>query len=137
MWEGIENMKEGKTKIQQGLSNLKEQDLYSLSLFCLYKLMGTDEYSSLSELVYILDKENLLNICEFFGGQTIYIPTIEELENLTYSLLLYHYVKIEHMEYADALKLIGHKSKDLRVVKSNYMKLCDVLKNYTFGDRNS
>lgn len=97
--------------------------------------MGTNEYSSLSELVYVLDKENLLNLCEFFGGQTIYIPTIDELETLTYSLLLYHYVKIEHMEYSEALKLIGHESKDLRAVKSNYIKLCDVLKDYTFGGR--
>ncbi len=127
--------KEGTTKIQRGLSTLKERDLYSLSLFCLYKLMGTNEYSSLSELVYVLDKENLLNLCEFFGGQTIYIPTIDELETLTYSLLLYHYVKIEHMEYSEALKLIGHESKDLRAVKSNYIKLCDVLKDYTFGGR--
>lgn len=127
--------REGSTKMQRGLNTLKEQDLYSLSLFCLYKLRGTEEYSSLSELVYLLDKENLLNLCEFFGGQTIYIPTTDELETLTYSLLLYHYVKIEHMEYSEALKLIGHKSKDLRAVKSSYIKLCDVLKNYTFEGR--
>lgn len=123
------------TKLQRGLNNLKEQDLYSLSLFCLYKLMGTNEYSSLSELAYILDKDNLLNLCEFFGGQTIYIPTPDELETLTYSLLLYHYVKIEHMDYAEGLKLIGHESKDLRAVKSSYAKLCDVLKDYTFTGR--
>ena len=123
------------TKIQRGLTTLKERDLYSLSLFCLYKLIGTKEYSSLSELVYILDKENLLNLCEFFGGQTIYIPTPDELETLTYSLLLYHYVKVEHMEYTAALKLIGHESKDLRAVKASYAKLCDVLKDYTFNSR--
>lgn len=125
----------GTTKLQRGLNSLKEQDLYSLSLFCLYKLMGTNEYSSLSELAYILDKDNLLNLCEFFGGQTIYIPTPDELETLTYSLLLYHYVKIEHMDYAEGLKLIGHESKDLRAVKSSYAKLCDVLKDYTFAGR--
>lgn len=123
------------TKIQRGLTTLKERDLYSLSLFCLYKLIGTKEYSSLSELVYVLDKENLLNLCEFFGGQTIYIPTPDELETLTYSLLLYHYVKVEHMEYTAALKLTGHESKDLRAVKASYAKLCDVLKDYTFNSR--
>ncbi len=123
------------TQIQRNLTTLKERDLYSLSLFCLYKLIGTDEYSSLSELVYVLDKENLLNLCEYFGGQTIYIPTPDELENLTYSLLLYHYVKLEHMNYDDAIDLIGHESKDLRAVKSNYLKLCEVLKNYTFKTR--
>lgn len=123
------------TELQKNLCTLKERDLYSLSLFCLYKLIGTNEYSSLSELAYILDKDGLLNLCEYFGGQTIYIPTTNELENLVYSLLLYHYVKIEHMEYADAVALIGHESKDLRAVKSGYLKLCEVLKNYSFGSR--
>lgn len=123
------------TQIQQNLTTLKERDLYSLSLFCLYKLIGTNEYSSLSELAYVLDKDSLLNLCEYFGGQTIYIPTPDELENLTYSLLLYHYVKLEHIKYEDALQLIGHESKDLRAVKSNYLKLCEVLKDYNFKTR--
>lgn len=117
------------------LLKLKDMDLYSLALFSLYKLMGTAEYSSLSEMVYVLDKDNLLNLCEYFGGQTIKIPTIDELTNLVYSLLLYQYVKIEKMPYDEAIKLIGHKSCDLRAVKSNYRKLCEVLKDYTFNTR--
>ena len=117
------------------LLKLKDMDLYSLALFSLYKLMGTAEYSSLSEMVYVLDKNNLLNLCEYFGGQTIRIPTIDELTNLVYSLLLYQYVKIEKMPYDEAIKLIGHKSCDLRTVKSNYRKLCEVLKDYTFNTR--
>lgn len=82
-----------------------------------------------------MDKENLLNLCEYFGGQTIRIPTTTELESLVYSLLLYQYVKIEKMDYDEAIKLIGHESKDLRAVKSNYRKLVDVLQNYTFQTR--
>lgn len=123
------------SSIKSGLDNLKERDLYSLSLFCLYKLIPVPEYSSLSELVYILDKPNFLNLCEYFGGQTIKIPTIEELQNTVYSLLLYQYVKIEHMDYDKALELIGHESKDLRAVKANYRKLTEVLENYSFTPR--
>lgn len=123
------------SSIKSGLDNLKERDLYSLSLFCLYKLISVPEYSSLSELVYILDKPNFLNLCEYFGGQTIKIPTIEELQSTVYSLLLYQYVKIEHMDYDKALELIGHESKDLRAVKANYRKLVDVLENYSFTPR--
>lgn len=121
--------------ITQGLNNLKERDLYSLSLFSLYKLIGIPEYSSLSEMAYVLDKENLLNLCEYFGGQTIKIPTTTELESLVYSLLLYQYVKIEKMDYDEAIKIIGHESKDLRAVKANYRKLVEVLSNYTFNTR--
>lgn len=121
--------------ITTSLNNLRERDLYSLSLFSLYKLIGTAEYSSLSEMVYVLDKDNLLNLCEYFGGQTIRIPTIDELTNLVYSLLLYQYVKIEKMPYEKGIELIGHESKDLRQVKANYRKLCEVLDKYEFQPR--
>lgn len=121
--------------ISNALSNLKERDLYSLSLFSLYKLIGIAEYSSLSEMVYVLDKDNLLNLCEYFGGQIIRIPTIDELTNLVYSLLLYQYVKIEKIPYEKGIELIGHESKDLRQVKANYRKLCEVLNKYDFQSR--
>ena len=117
------------------IKTLKDTDCYSLILFCLYKLLDVPEYSSLSELVYVLDKQNLLNLCEYFGGQTITIPTVEELETLTYSLLLYQYVNVEKKDYAEALELIGHESKDLRRVKKFYTKLCEVLEKYDFVPR--
>ena len=117
------------------IKNLKDTDCYSLLLFCLYKLLEIPEYSSLSELVYVLDRKNLLNLCEYFGGQTITIPTIDELEMLTYSLLLYQYVNIEKKDYTEALELIGHESKDLRRVKKFYTKLCEVLEKYEFISR--
>ncbi len=121
--------------IKENLNNLKSQDIYSLILFVMYKLIGVPEYSALSELAYVLDKKNLLNLCEYFGGLTIKIPTIDELESLMYSLLLYQYVKIDKMDYKDALVLIGHESKDLRKVKKDYLKICDILDNYKFIPR--
>lgn len=123
--------------IKTKLSLLKEQDIYSLGLFCLYKLIGTPEYSSISELAYVLDKKNLLNLCEYFGGQTITIPTTDELENLICALLLYQYVKIENMDYDEAVRLIEHESKDLRAVKINYRRLLEVLRDYSFQVRSN
>lgn len=121
--------------IKNTLENLKQQDIYSLLLFAVYKLMDTNEYSSLSELVYVVDKPNLLNLCEYFGGQTIKIPTIDQLEELVYALLLYQYVHIDRMDYEEAIKLIGHESKELRGVKKSYRKLCEVLDKYSFESR--
>ena len=117
------------------IKTLKDTDCYSLILFCLYKLIDVPEYSSLSELVYVLDKQNLLNLCEYFGGQTITIPTIDELEALTYALLLYQYVNVEKKDYAESLELIGNDSKDLRLVKKSYTKLCEIIEKYTFIPR--
>jgi hypothetical protein len=121
--------------IKQELENLKQMDLYSLILFSLYKMIDIPEYSSTAELAYVLDKENLLNLCEYFGGQTIKIPTLQEIESLTYSLLLFQYVNIEGMNYEEAISLIGHESKDLREIKSNYEKLMKVLSKYEFKPR--
>lgn len=123
------------SRIKEELSTLKETDIYSLMLFSLFKLRGIPEYAALSELVYILDKDNLLKLCEYFGGMTLKIPTIEELESLVYVLILYQYVNIEHMNYDEAIKLIGYKSSDLKRVKADYRKLCNILNEYEFKDR--
>ena len=117
------------------LDNLRTKDIYSLILFALFKLKDLPEYSSLSELAYILDKENLLKLCEFFGGMTITIPTMQELESIVYSLVLYQYVNIDGMEYNDAVQLLGKKSCDLRTVKSAYFKLVSILDKYDFNKR--
>ena len=117
------------------LDNLRTKDIYSLILFALFKLKDLPEYSSLSELAYILDKENLLKLCEFFGGMTITIPTMQELESIVYSLVLYQYVNIDGMDYNDAVQLLGKKSCDLRTVKSAYVKLVAILDKYDFNKR--
>lgn len=121
---------------QEELLSIKELDIYSLILFALFKLRSIPEYLTLSELVYILDKESLLKLCEYFGGLTLKIPTIQELESILYSLLLYQYVDINKMEYEDAVKLLGKNSSELRKIKSDYTKLKTVLENYSFGKDN-
>ena len=119
--------------IRNNIEKLKQVDFYSLLLFALYKGTDIPEYSSLSQLAYVLDKDNLLNLCEYFGGQTITIPTMQEMESLVYSLLLYQYVKVEGIDYEKAVTLIGHNSCELRQVKKHYHELCDVLSNYKFN----
>lgn len=116
--------------IKKTLTTLQDVDIYSLSMFALYKLIDIPEYSTIAELPYILDRENMLKFCQYFGGTTIRVPTIEELHSLMYLLLLYQYVNIDNIPYEEATKLIGYESKDLRQVKSNYTKLCKVLEKY-------
>lgn len=120
-------------RIKTELAKLKDVDIYSVMMFTLYKMKDIPEYSTLSEMAYLLDKDSLLKLCEYFGGSTIKIPTIEELETIVYSLVLYQYVNIDGMSYDDAIKQIGHKSCELRKVKTAYIKLCDVLENYSFN----
>ena len=120
---------------KKDILKLKEVDTWSLVLFTLFKMRDVPEFSALSELVYILPKDSLLSLCKYYGGSQIKIPTIEELEDLVYALLLYEYVDIEKMPYDDAIKLIGFKSSELRKVRANYLKICEVLDKYEFQPR--
>ena len=122
-------------KIKENLLTLHDMDRWSLVLFVLYKMIGIPEYSTISELAYVLDKDSLLKLCEYFGGITIKIPTIDELELLIHSLVLYQYVNIDNMEYDKAIEIIGKNSIDLRAVKSCYLKICEVLSKYEFKSR--
>lgn len=118
--------------IKNELKNLKMNDTYSLLLFVLYKIRDIKEYSTLSELVYVLDKENLLNLCEYFGGLTIRIPTIDELDLMVDCLILYQHVNIDGMEYEEAVKKIGFDSSQVRRVKRYYNQVTEILSKYLF-----
>lgn len=120
------------TTSQKELISIKELDIYSLILFALFKLRNVPDYLVLSELVYVLDKNSMLKLCEYFGGSTITIPTIQDLESIVYSLLLYQYVDIDHVNYDDALQMLGQPSKNLRKIRSDYKKLREVLQSYSF-----
>ncbi len=117
--------------IRKELDNLKMTDTFSLILFVLYKIRDVDEYSTLSELAYILDKDTLLNLCEYFGGLTIKIPTIEEIDSIVNSLLLYQYINIDGYSYKEAINKIGFDSFQLRKIKKDYNNICSILDNYS------
>ena len=119
--------------IKEELNQLKETDVYSMLLFILYRMKNIEEYSVLSELAYVLDKQSLLNLCEYFGGLTLKIPTIDELEALLNSLLLYQYIELDGMSYDEAVTKIGFDSFDLRKVKKDYLKILKILENYSFN----
>lgn len=121
-----------KTRTKQSLDRLCERDLWSLILFVLYKLQDVPELSSLSRLSYILDKENMLKLCTYFGGLTLKIPTIEELETMIYALLLYQWIEIESVPFEEALERIREKTNKVTQAKNFYLELSQQLCDYEF-----
>lgn len=122
------------SKIREKMATLKEIDIWTMLLFVLYKIKDLPEYSAISELAYVLDKKSMLKLCEYFGGLTLTIPTIDDLENLTKALLLYQYTIIDGKSYNEAIDLLG-ETDNLRQIKSTYVKMCDILENYNFSQR--
>lgn len=122
--------------IHDDLKLLETTDLYSLSMFMLYKLIDDPEYITLSELPYVIDRKDLISLCTVFGGQTIKIPTLEELYSVLHVLLLYQYVHLDGIPFDDAIKKVGYEKQDIRNIRRIYNKLSKVLSEYDFKHRN-
>lgn len=122
-------------RVETDFSALKDTDIYSLILFVLSRLSGEPDYAVLSEMVYILDKNSMLKLCEYFGGMTLKIPTIDEIETLVYALVMYEYIDIEKKSYDEALSLIKEKTSNLKLVQTDYGRLKQVLTEYDFKPR--
>lgn len=119
------------TKIVESLNALNKTDVYSMLLFTLYKLQDLPEYSTLCELCYVLDNDNLTKLLAYYGGMTIKIPTLQEMRLVVQALLLYQYVNMENGDFAEALDAIA-VDYPVEEVKKVYQKLCDVIANYEF-----
>lgn len=115
------------------LDKLQKQDIYSLMLFALYKASNSEKYSTLSELAYILDKDSLLKLCEFYGGLTIKIPTIKELQVLLEALILYQEVNIENKPYDEVINTKDYRTEFRKQVEESYILLLDLMKDYDFN----
>ena len=122
-----------KKETKEKLSAMKMTDVYSLILFAMFKMKEIPEYSTLSELSYVLDGKSLFNFLEYFGGTTITVPTMKEFKVMVEALLLYQYINIEGISYNQAIKLIDDSEVAMRDVKNCYTKLVDILHDYSFN----
>ena len=120
-----------KSNIKTSLDNLSSTDIYSLILFALYKMGNVPEYSTLSELVYLVDKESLYNILEYYGGMTIKIPTKYELDVVINSLLLYQFTVIDKKSIEESLPLLNERINQKDILNA-YTKMINILADYNF-----
>ena len=117
--------------------SLKENDVYSLVLFALYKIMGDPEFSTIGELAYTLDHDNFLKFIETFGGTTMKVPTVDQLETVVFALLIFQRVDVGKEKFTTVVRDIDNRSNDISEILTVYEKLKDVLKNYEFKRRSS
>ena len=112
--------------------SLRQQDIYSLMLFVLYKLKNNANYSTVSEVAYLLNKEDLLTLCEFYGGQTITIPTIAELECILNALLMFEKVDLRGESYNKVVSEFSFRDVDKQQLVNAYEAIKYILKDYKF-----
>ena len=121
--------------VRTALSDLDKDDTYSLLLFTLYKLRDIPEYLALSELCYVLDDSNLPKFLSFFGGMTLKVPHLKDMRLVLAALKLYQYVNIEKGDFEEALKASVTDDIAIDEVKDAYIKICEVMQNYEFGNK--
>ena len=121
-----------KNNILDTLNELSQTDVYSLLLFALWRIKEIPEYSTLSELAYILDNNSLMRFLDYYGGSTIKVPTKEEFSVLIEALSLYRQVNIEGIDFKEALANLTYKDLSLKDIKESYQKIDSILTKYTF-----
>lgn len=77
------------------LSITEELDFQYL-LQLLPPLEDTPEFANLPELFSIIGAKNLITLCKYAGGETITIPTLEQLSQDIDALQNYYDVYISH-----------------------------------------
>lgn len=122
----------GKGNIIRALEELDKKDIYSLILFVLYRLKEIPEYSTLSELVYVLDNENFIKLLNYYGGKTIRIPTTTELSTVLNSLVAYERQQNTDMSLTEILKELDIGKKEVPEVLRLLVLIPELLQDYDF-----
>lgn len=121
-----------KSNIAKGLDALNAKDVYSMMMQALYLLKDDPKYSTLSELVYTLDKESLLNFLSVFEGLTIKVPKMSELRDVANGLLLYSLANIEELPYDSAVAEVMKPGMDKARLDECYNAICEVADRCNF-----
>ena len=116
--------------IKANLNTLKEDDLLNLILYILYKLSGDEDYSTIGQLIYVLDRNTLLRLCTIFGGKTVKIPTIESVKIILKTLVIWQSINIDNLDFESACKKFEVSGKDKEEVISLYSLINEVVKEY-------
>ena len=120
-----------RTETKKNINTLKENDLYNLILYAIFKVKDDPKYSIISELIYAVDKDNLLSLCSTFGGCTITIPTILELKIFTYAMLIYYTSITEHKTFNEIYKSLDLDSNIKKEILSVYKTVVEVMDEHT------
>lgn len=116
-------------------SKLSEPDVYSTLCALLYALKDNPRYSVISELAYILDKKSFIKLVQYFGGLTIQIPSVDEVQHVIKLLLLYQYHEIEQLPWDKSLERAGYDRSESRSAQRYLVIIKKTLDNYNVGDR--
>lgn len=117
-------------QITKDLNVLREDDLITIILYCLYKFTNDPEYAAISELAYTVDKDSLYRLCATYGGCTIKIPTLKEYRRILKVMLIFDYMNSDGLSFKEACDRADISEDDIDSVANIYSIMSDVLDSY-------
>lgn len=75
--------------------------IYALQF--LFPLKNDADYAAVPELLPFVGLDGFLHLCKYFGGQSIKIPTLSELNSLLVAIELYTKIHVRNMTEETAL----------------------------------
>lgn len=116
------------------INDLSVEDTYSTALMLLFIFSKNDRYSTLSELAYILDHDNFMKFIKYYEGQTITIPSQEEITKSLRVLMLYQYYVIEQRGWKESLTKSGFSEDETYTAQRLLTSFKKSVEDYKIGD---
>jgi len=98
--------------MNKSIDMLNKEDTYSMMLLLLYLSSDNPRYSTLSELAYVLDHDSFIKFLKYYEGQTIKIPSIQEVMTSLKLLMLFQYHDVEKIPWKESLDKVGISEAD-------------------------
>lgn len=117
------------------LDRLTKEETMSVAIALLYSLKDDPKYSMISELPYIIDYDSFIKLIKYYGGMTIKIPTIEEINDILRILLLYQNFKVKKMDWKESLSLSGYTEDEGKLAQGKLAHFSKLLKKQEIGNR--
>ena len=97
---------------------LSKQDTYSMTMLMILACSDNPRYATLNELPFVLnDQEQFLRFIKYYAGQTIQIPTMQEICDSLRLLTLFQYYVVENKPWKDAIKEAGFSPEESHTAK--------------------
>lgn len=116
------------------LNDLNSEDTYSIALLLLFIFSRNERYSTLSELAYILDHDNFVKFIKYYEGQTITVPTKDEITKSLRVLMLYQYYVIEEKGWKESLVKAGFSEDETYTAQRLLTSFKKSVEDYKIGD---
>lgn len=117
-------------QITKDLNTLREDDLITIILYCLYKFTKNPDYAAISELAYTVDKDSLYKLCATYGGCTIRIPTLNEYREIVKVMLIFDFMNSDGLTFTEACERAGIKEDEMSNITEIYSIMSEVIDSY-------